>query len=209
MQFFFDITVTLSRVLLLIAIIVGILKYGLISKNERWYLYYLFSVFFIEYGCLALATFQINGGSNTFLYPVYIAGEFFTITGIFIKKLNLNRYYFIATGSISLFFLFADRILIQHQYNNDYSKGISNIIMLSMIGFSLIQDLKSIKNKSPFQNVDKIFFLYFSISIFIFMLQQQLMSFPLDYFTALWMINNVLTIVVYSFFINTFLKLKK
>lgn len=209
MQFFFDIIVTLSRILLLIAIIFGIIKHSVLSKNERWYLFYLFSVFFIEYGSLAVATFKINGGSNTFLYPVYIAGEFFTVTGIFIKKLNLNRFYFIATGLLSLFFLVADRILIQYHYNNDYSKGISNIIMISIIGFSLIQDLKDVKNKSPFQNIDKIFFLYFTISIFIFMLQQQLMSFPIEYFTALWMINNILVIVVYSFFIYTFLKLKK
>jgi hypothetical protein len=85
--------------------------------------------------------------SNIFLYPVYIAGEFFTVTGIFIKKLNLSKKSFIVTGLLSLFFLTADRILVQHQYNNDYSKAISNIIMISLISYSLIQDIKNVKTK--------------------------------------------------------------
>lgn len=209
MQFFFDSTVILSRVLLLVAIILAVIKYKLISKNERWYILYLILVFFIEYTSLALATFQINGGNNRFLYPVYIAGEFFAISGIFIRKLNLSHYYFIVSGLISVFFLTADRLLIEHQYNNDYSKAASNLIMVCMIGFALLQDIKKIKNRSIFQDVDKVFFLYFAVSIFIFILQEQMMSLPLEYFSAIWMINNILTCVVYSFFIKSFLKLKK
>lgn len=209
MQLFFDSTVLIARFLLLVAIILAMIKYKLISKDEKWYLFYLILVFFIEYISLTVAIFKINGGSNRFLYPIYIAGEFFTITGIFIKKLKLSSYSFIITGLLSLFFLVAESILIQYQYNNDYSKAISNIIMVCLIGYSLIQDIKNVKSKGVFQDVDKMFFLYFTVSIFIFVLQQQLMSLPIDYFSALWMINNILTCVVYSFFIYTFLKLKK
>lgn len=209
MQFFFDTSAILARILLLIAIFFGLKNYRIVQKKEKWYLFYLLFVFFIEYASLTVAKIKINEGSNAFLYPCYIAGEFFTITGIFIKKLNFSRHYFIVTGILSLFFLTADKVLIHFQYNNDYSKAVSNIIMISIIGFSLIQDIKNVKNKNPFQNIDKIFFLYFTISIFIFILQQQLLSFPISYFSALWIINNILIIIVYSFFIYTLLKLKK
>ena len=145
----------------------------------------------------------------SFLYPIYIAGEFFTVTGIFIKKLNLSKYSLIATGLLSIFLLIADRIFGQYQYNNDYSKAVSNIIMIVFIGYSLIQDIKNIKPKSTFQLIDKTFFLYFTVSIFIFIFQNQLIAFPKDYFTGIWIINNLMSCILYGLLIKTFLQLKK
>lgn len=206
MQDFFEITVNLARILLGFAVISAFTKYKLFSKNEKWYLYYLIFIFFIEYYSYVDNIFKLTGG-NAFLYPVYIAGEFFTITGIFIQKLKLRKYYYIVSGILSVFILMGDKIL--PQYNNDYSKAISNLIIIGLAGYSLLQEIKSGNGKDNFLMVDKMIFLYFTVSIFIFMFQHQLMAFPLDYFSVFWIINNLLSCVLYSLFIYCFLKLKK
>jgi len=208
MQDFFEITVNLARFLLGCAVILALTKYKLISKNEKWYLFYLFFIFFIEYFSYGKNILKLNIG-NAFLYPVYIAGEFFTVTGIFIKKLRLKKSYFIITGILSLFFLTGDKILSQYQYNNDYSKAFSNVIIVGFAGYSLLQEIKRGAGKDDFLNVDKMIFLYFAVSIFIFMFQHQLLEFPIDYFSAFWIINNLMSCVLYSLFIKTFLQLKK
>lgn len=208
MQDFFEITVTLARILLGIAVILGFIKYKQISVNEKWYLFYLIFIFFIEYFSYGKSILKLNIG-NAFLYPVYIAGEFFTITGIFIKKLKLSNYYFIIIALLCLFFLTADKLLFQYQYNNDYSKALSNLIIVGFAGYSLLQEIKSGTGKDNFLTVDKMIFLYFTVSIFIFMFQHQLLEFPIDYFSVFWIINNLMSCVLYSLFIKAFLQLKK
>lgn len=213
MQQLYYTSLIIIYILLVVATILSIIRYKRTSQNEKWYIYYIIFVFFIELFSLILPLSYFvkytKITNNAFLYPIYLAGEFFIVSGIFIKKLNLNTYLFIVTALISLFFLVADRILISYEYNNDYSKGISNIIMISLIGYSLIQDIKTIKNKSPFQIIDKMYFLYFTVSIFIFMFQHQLIAFPTEYFASIWLINNIMSTVIYLIFIKVFLSLKK
>lgn len=208
MQDFFDITVNLARILGAVAFVLGLIRFKRLTKAEKWYVFYLFVVFCIEYISYGLDWFS-KDGNNTFLYPFYIAGEFFTITGVFIKKLNLNRSYFILTGVISLFFLSADQFLSSDFYKNDYSKGISNLVIISLAGYTLLQEIKKGIAKDRFSAVDKMIFLYFTVSIFIFIFQHQLMEFPIAYFTAFWSVNNILCCLFYSLFIKTFLTLKK
>jgi len=205
---FYNISGIISVILLAIALIIGISKYNLLSKNEKWYIYYIIFISLIEFLSYTITFFEIIGLKSR-LYPIYITGEFFVVTGIFIKKLNLSKYSYIITGLVSLFFLTADRVFIKYGYNNDYSKAISNLIIISLIGYSLIQDIKNVESKSSFQLIDKTLFLYFTVSIFIFMLQHQLIKFPLEYFSAIWVINNLMLWVLYSLFIKTFLQLKK
>ncbi len=208
MELFYKVSGVISVLLLATALLIAIIKYGAFEKNEKWYVYYIIFIFFIEVNSYIIIP-SLRIKSNAFLYPVYIAGEFFTVTGIFIKKLKLNRYYFLIALLLSLFFLTGDKVFLKYEYNNDYSKGISNIIMISLIGYSLIQDIKNMKHKNQFQLIDKIFFLYFTVSIFIFLLQHQLIEFPSEYFSTIWVINNLMVCILYSLFIKTFLKLKK
>lgn len=198
----------LSVALLTFALVTGIIKNKSFGSSEKWYLYYIIFIFCIELtSYVILPVFRIK--SNAFLYPFYIAGEFFTVTGIFIKKLKLSNYAFLITGFVSLFFLTADRFLVQSGYNNDYSKAVSNLMMIILIGFSLLQDISKVNSRSPFQLIDKMYFLYFTVSIFIFLFQHQLLEFPVDYFSAVWVFNNLMVCILYGLFIKTFLSLKK
>jgi hypothetical protein len=44
----YDILGQLSVVLLFIALIIGIVKFGVFTKNEKWYIYYIIFIAFIE-----------------------------------------------------------------------------------------------------------------------------------------------------------------
>lgn len=208
MQDFFDITVNLSRFLLACSFVLALIKFKLFTKVERWYISYLFLVFCIEGISYAVGCFK-SDGSNTFLYPIYIAGEFFTISGIFLKKLKVSNFFFMLTGLLSLFFLKGEYLLTDYEYKDDYSKAISNVIIICLSGYTLLQEIRSGSGKDRFLIVDKMIFLYFGVSIFIFMFQHQLMKFPISYFTAFWMINNIMCCVLYGLFLKTIIQLKK
>jgi len=199
---FFKFSGILADIFLGIALVLAIIKYKRFTKNEKWYIYYSIFVFCIE----IIMFFKIEG-STKFLYPVYIAGEFFLLSGIFIKKLKLHKYYFIATAILSLLFLTIGKIL--PQYENDYSKAVSNLIIIVLIAYSLIQEIKISSGKNNFLLLDGMLFLYYTVSIFIFMFQQQLIEFHLDSFYIFWIINNSLLVFLYFTILYTFLKLKK
>lgn len=202
MEQFFKISGNVADFFLAIALILALTKFKLFSKNEKWYIYYAFFVFSVE-----ITLFFKLSWTNNILFPIYIAGEFFLLTGIFIKKLNFSNFTFVLTGILSLTVLILSQVL--PQYINDYSKAVSNLIIASLIGYSLIQEIKRISDKRYFIILDAVLFLYYTVSIFIFMFQHQLLGFPVDYFYALWIINNVLLCVLYFTFLYTFLKLKK
>ncbi|MCD9856626.1 hypothetical protein LUD75_18025 [Epilithonimonas sp. JDS] len=206
MEEIYNIAGSLSVILLAIALTIAISKYSALAKNEKWYIYYIIFILFIESISYSISFFEIVG-ARPVLYPIYIAGEFFLVTGIFLKKLKLPNYFFILTGILSLFFVTVDKIL--PQYENDYSKAVSNSIIICLVAYSLIQEIKAYTNNSHFLAVDAMIFLYFTVSIFIFMFQYQLLKFNLESFHILWAINNVLICILYSTFIYTFLKLKK
>lgn len=206
MEQFYNISGIISVILLAVAFIISIKKYAYFTNNEKWYIYYIIFISFIECTSYTITYFKILGGKSL-LYPIYIAGEFFVITGIFIKKLKLSRYYFILTGFLSLFFLIADKIL--PQYDSDYSKAISNLIIVIFVCYSLLQEIKKGNGKDHFLTIDKMIFLYFSVSIFIFLFQHKLLTLPVEYYSGFWIINNLLVCILYSLIIYIFLKLKK
>lgn len=208
MEQIYNIAGIISVILLAVAAIVAIKNYSFFSKNERWYIYYICFIFLIELLSYTISFFEIKGGKS-FLYPIYIAGEFFVVTGIFIKKLNLSHYYFFLSAFISLFFLAGGKILLSYQYDDDHSKAISNLIIIFLAAFALLREIKEGNGKDAFLNIDKMIFLYFSASIFIFLFQHQLLKFSPDYTSTVWVINNLLICILYSFIIYTFVKLKK
>lgn len=206
MEEIYNIAGSISVILLALAFTIAISKYSAFAKNEKWYIYYIIFILFIESISYSISFFEIVG-ARPVLYPIYIAGEFFLVTGIFLKKLKLPNYFFVFTGILSLFFVTVDKIL--PQYENDYSKAVSNSIIICLVAYSLIQEIKAYTNNSHFLAVDAMIFLYFTVSIFIFIFQYQLLKFNLESFHILWAINNVLICILYSTFIYTFLKLKK
>lgn len=199
---FFKISANLADIFLGIALIFAVVKFKRFNNKEKWYIYYAIFVF-----CIEMLLFLKIKWKNELLYPIYIAGEFFLMTGIFIKKLNLKNYYLIVTGILSLLILGLSQ-MVSH-FENDYSKAISNLIIVSLIAYSLLQEIKNYGKKTNFLIIDAMAFLYYTVSIFIFIFQHQLVKFDPNYFYIFWIINNSLLAIFYFTFLYTFFKLKR
>lgn len=204
MEDFYFISLYISYGLLVLACISGIIKYSFFGGKEKWYLYYCVFLLLIEIVTNILIE-AFHYKNTSFLYPIFIAGEFFILTTLYIKKLKLSDYWMIPA------FILASGLLIANQYftlMNDYIKVISNIIIVCFAGYTLLQAIKSEKKANYFLLVDAFVFMYYSVSVFIFVLQHQLTSLSEKNYFIILSTNNVLLTIFYSSLIFAFLQLK-
>jgi len=144
--------------------------------------------------------------TNAPIYPFYIGGIFSILTYLFIRKLNLQKWLFLVPITGILYLVVH---LFLKDLNHDYIKVVSSVIIFGFAGFSMLQEIKKQNSTHYFLRVDAFIFLYYSVSSFIFIVQNQLANMSINQAYLIWGINNILTCVLYLVFIYTFLKLKK
>nr|WP_314498362.1 hypothetical protein [uncultured Chryseobacterium sp.] len=140
------------------------------------------------------------------MYPIFIGGEFLILTTLYIKKLSLSDYWIVPASILTAGLLIINQCMT---LTNDYIKVISNIIIICFAGYTLLQEIKSGKKANNFLSVDAFIFMYYSVSVFIFILQHQLTSLSEKTYFIILSTNNILLFIFYSSLIYTFLKLKK
>lgn len=204
---FYKIFLFLNYGLLLTVVFLTFWKFNILAKKEKQYVYYIVFLFLIELISLVLAYF-FEATDTSFLYPFYIAGEFLLLTGLFISKLNLPKIAFAISAIVTGAFLVIANIP-KISFNNDAAKVVSNIIIICFAGFTLLRQIKNGKNLNRFTLIDACIFFYYSVSVFIFVVQRQIPNLSEDDYYLLLGTNNVLSGILYSSFIYTFLRLKK
>ncbi|WP_276965964.1 hypothetical protein [Chryseobacterium sp.] len=197
----------LNYALLLSVILLGAAKYRILNHKEKQYFHCIAFLFFIELLNLALPyIFRLN--DTSFLYPLYIAGEFFLLTGLFIRKLDWSRYVLLTVGVLAAGFMIS-KYGFDYPANADIAKVVSNIIIICLSGFTLILEIKNTSAQNRFLLVDASIFFYYSVSVFIFIIQHQIANLSEnDYYTIL-SANNILSSILYCSFLYTFFRLKK
>ncbi|MFS4470954.1 hypothetical protein [Chryseobacterium sp. T20] len=197
----------LNYALLLSVILLGAAKYRILNHKEKQYFHCIAFLFFIELLNLALPyIFRLN--DTSFLYPLYIAGEFFLLTGLFIRKLDWPRYVLWIVGALATGFMIS-KYGFDYPANADIAKVVSNIIIICLSGFTLIREIKNTSAQNRFLLVDASIFFYYSVSVFIFIIQHQIANLSEnDYYTIL-SANNILSSILYCSFLYTFFRLKK
>ncbi|WP_079243015.1 hypothetical protein [Chryseobacterium indologenes] len=197
----------LNYALLLSVILLGAAKYRILNHKEKQYFHCIAFLFFIEMLNLALPyIFRLN--DTSFLYPLYIAGEFFLLTGLFIRKLDWPRYVLWIVGTLATGFMIS-KYGFDYPANADIAKVVSNIIIICLSGFTLIREIKNTSTQNRFLLVDASIFFYYSVSVFIFIIQHQIANLSEnDYYTIL-SANNILSSILYCSFLYTFFRLKK
>ncbi|MCX8524079.1 hypothetical protein OF897_09090 [Chryseobacterium formosus] len=120
----------------------------------------------------------------------------------------MSKYLFGITSVVALLFLITSNIPTI-TFNFDEVKVGSNIIIICLAGFTLVQQVKNNKNVNRFTLIDACIFFYYSVSVFVFIIFQQLQNLSEDNFYMVLGVNTVLSSILYSSFIYTFLKLKK
>lgn len=207
MHSYFITTWGITNVLLLISFIFGIAKYSVLRKDEKQYVFYIGFLLFIE-AATNFLTVVLHYKDTSFLYPIYIAGEFFLLTSLFIRKLGILKYGLIPILILTVGFLIINKFF-DNYFNDDVVKVTSNIVIVCFAGYTLLQQIKNSKNINRFTLVDACIFFYYSVSVFIFIIQHQIATLSEDNYYAILGTNNILSSILYGSFIYTFIKLKK
>ena len=193
--------------LLLAVILLGAMKYRILNHKERQYFHCIAFLFFIELLNLVLPyVFKLN--DTSFLYPFYIAGEFFLLTSLFIRKLEAPKYLLGVVGSLAVGFMIS-KYGFDYPANADIAKVVSNIIIICLSGLTLLGEIKRTSTQNRFLMVDASIFFYYSVSVFIFIIQHQIANLSEDGYYLLFSANNVLSSVLYCSFLYIYIKLKK
>ncbi|GAE64587.1 hypothetical protein SAMN05421692_2605 [Chryseobacterium indologenes] len=197
----------LNYALLLSVILWGVAKYNILNNKERQYFYCIAFLFFIELLNLILPyIFKFN--DTSFLYPLYIAGEFFLLTGLFIRKLDWHGYFLACTGILATG-LMISKYGFNYPANADIAKVVSNIIIICLSGFTLIKEIKDTSVQNRFLWVDASIFFYYSVSVFVFIVQHQIANLSEGDFYTILSANNILSSILYCSLLYIFIKLKK
>ncbi|MDV7697399.1 hypothetical protein N6B72_10745 [Chryseobacterium soli] len=170
---------------------------------EKWYVYYIIFLFLIE-SIVKISIYLLQLENVDFLYPLYVSGELLILGILFIKKSNLSYYWYIPIVAAIGYFLIGNNV-----GTNELKKVISNIIVISFVGYSLLTEIKKTKINDRFLLVDAFIFMYYAVSVFVFFLLRQLKTFSNDEVYLIWNVNNLLCCFLYISIIYTFLKLKK
>lgn len=193
--------------LLLAVIVLGAVKYRILNHKEKQYFYCIAFLFFIELLNLVLPyVFRLD--DTSFLYPFYIAGEFFLLTGLFIRKLNGPKYLLGITAMIAAGFMIS-KYSFNEPANADIAKVVSNIIIICFSGATLIGEIKKTSVQNRFLWVDASIFFYYSVSVFIFIIQHQIINLSENNYYILFTANNIFSSILYCSLLYTFIRLKK
>ncbi|MGG5208679.1 hypothetical protein ACQWU4_06995 [Chryseobacterium sp. MIQD13] len=204
---FFKVILFLNYGLLLSIILLGAAKYRVLNNNEKQYFHCIAFLFFIELLNLVLP-YVFNLNDTSFLYPLYIAGEFFLFTALFIRKLKLPKYFSGIMALLACGFMIS-KYVFNNPFNSDIVKVISNIIIVCLSGFTLIREIKGGTAQNRFLLVDACIFFYYSVSVFIFIIQHQLANLSENDYYIILSVNNILSSILYCSFLYTFIRLKK
>lgn len=209
MLFYTSITVV-SLVILFIAIIVGGFYYSSFSNEQRCFYYYLIFIGGIELITKLLTSFGLE---NLFVFPIYVTGEYVLLLTMLVTALKLSKwwFYFLLILPVyiigeAIFFWFYLK-----SFEVGIGKTISHLIIILLIGFYLLKSLKSVntKKQNKFLPIYASLFFYYSVSITLFLLLNQLPHISIENASLIWGLNNVFSSILYGSSIYTFLQLKK
>jgi hypothetical protein len=179
-----------------------------IRNNElsKWYVIYLGFILTVE-----LLTFFfidiIESKTTQFLYPFYVSGEFFILISLFLKELKTPKKGAIIKWVITCYIFAETTILwfIHDDASTGYGKIISHLTIICLLAILLIKNLKELEKNNPLSIIYTALFLYYGVSLFLFLLMNQLTEMNIN----IWIINNLLSSVLYGSSIYTFYKVSK
>jgi len=206
MTFYYPVII-LSNCLLLVAFLFAISnKQRSKDKDLRWYAIYLGFILTIEIITNSLI-FIFDTSNTQSVYPLYVAGEFFILTKLFSTVLNFPKRWHTITIFIAISIFIEATILwsLNGDASTGYGKIFSHLTIICLSGYLLIKNLKELESYDPLITIYAALFLYYAVSLFLFLLMDQLTKANI----VIWTMNNILSSILYGSSIYTFYELKK
>ncbi len=200
-------SIVLSCCLLITAFMYGISNKKIRNnKRIKWYIIYLGFILGIEF-ISKFSIYILKSETTQYLYPFYVTGEFFLLISFFLTELKASKKWQIITRLIAGYIFIETTILwfMKNDAFTGYAKIISHLTIICLLAMLLIKNLKELEKNNPLSIIYTTLFLYYGVSLFLFLLMNQLTAMNIN----IWIINNILSSILYGSSIYTFYKLKK
>jgi hypothetical protein len=202
----------LTSIILSCSLLIIAFTYGISSKQIRsiklckWYIFYLGFILGIEF-ISKFSIYILESYTTQYLYPLYVTGEFFILISLLLNGLRTSK------KSAVIKWLMTSYIFIETTtlwfMNNDattgYAKIISHLTIICLLAMLIIKNLKELEKNNPLSIIYTTLFLYYGVALFLFLLMSQLTAININ----IWIINNILSSILYGSSIYVFYKLKK
>ncbi len=207
MTTYFFISVILSYFLLITSFIYGSGSNQIRNnKLSKWYVIYLGFILGIEIITL-FSIYILDSETSQYLYPFYVTGEFFILISLFLNELRTSKKADIIKWLMTSYIFIETTILwfFNDDASTGYAKIISHLTIICLLAILLIKNLKDLEKNNPLSIIYTTLFLYYGVSLFLFLLLNQLTEMNI----SIWIINNILSSILYGSSIYTFYRLKK
>lgn len=200
-------SIIFSYSLLITAFVYGITNEK-IRNNELSNGYIIFLGFILGIEIISIFSIYILESENTqYFYPFYVTGEFLILMSLCLAELKATKKWKLATGLVASYIFIETTILwfINEDASTGYAKIISHLIIICLVAVLLIKNIRETEKNDPRWFIYGALFLYYSVSLFLFLLMNQLTEQSIN----IWIINNILSSILYGSFIYTFYSLIK
>jgi hypothetical protein len=204
---YFYASVISSCCLLITAFIYGTSSKQIRSNNFcKWYIIYLGFILVIEMITIS-SIYILESETTQYFYPLYVTGEFFILISFFLTELKAIKKWQIITRLITGYIFIETTVLwfMKNDATTGYAKIISHLTIICLLAMLIIKNLKELEKNNPLSIIYTTLFLYYGVSLFLFLLMSQLTAININ----IWIINNILSSLLYGSSIYAFYKLKK
>ena len=188
-------SIVLSCCLLITAFMYGISnKKTRNNKRIQWYIIYLGFILGIEF-ISKFSIYILKSETTKYLYPFYVTGEFVLLISFFLTELKASKKWQIITRLIAGYIFIETTILwfMKNDASTGYAKIISHLTIICLLAMLLIKNLKELEKNNPLSIIYTTLFLYYGVSLFLFLLMNQLTAMNIN----IWIINNILSSILY------------
>ena len=208
MEFYLG-TLIFSNSLLVISCLSGLIKWPLLSTKSRMFYSYIVFIFAIEL-FVKMFIFIFETSDVHFLYPFYVSGEFFLLMCLFRVELHMSKYMYIGIG-LATWLIFIDTFYISNfdNHTQHFGKIVSHIAIIGLSAYILIKRMFDFERKNLFLLVYASLFKYYAVSLFFFLVLNQLATLSKSSASILWGMNNILASILYGTSIYIFLSSKR
>ncbi|WP_268223456.1 hypothetical protein [Sinomicrobium oceani] len=210
MSFYYG-SLILSNCLLILSFVLGLSRWATLKRDKRhFFVAYLGFVLTIEViNEILIMLFYVQDIS--FIYPFYISGEFFLLMCLFLSIQKMSGSWYYVAAAVALLF-FAEAAWLRSEgadVSAGYGKVISHLSIVCFSGYILIRAIRESGRIDYFLNIYSCLLLYYAISVFLFLILDQLTALTPRNAAVIWGMNNILSSVLYGVSWYTFLQLKK
>ena len=202
----------LTSIILSCSLLIIAFTYGISSKQIRsiklckWYIVYLGFILGIEF-ISKFSIYILESYTTQYLYPLYVTGEFFILISLLLNELRTSKKVAVIKWLMTSYIFIETTTLwfMKNDAPTGYAKIISHLAIICLLAILLIKNLKELEKNNPLSIIYITLFLYYGVSLFLFLLMSQLTAININ----IWIINNILSSILYGSSIYVFYKLKK